>query len=101
MYNNHTDQYICILIYIFIHAYIIFRYKHIRKYIYIHTTTINERRGYQLKREQEDILEDLEQERENVITLLSQNIKEVVQIKLKRSICICLLIPIFLFAYSK
>lgn len=35
-------------------------------YIYIHTTTINERRGYQLKREQEDILEDLEQEREKM-----------------------------------
>lgn len=48
-----------------------------RKYIYMHTTTINERRGYQLKREEGDILEDLDQEKENVITLLSQNIKAI------------------------
>lgn len=76
MRNKHTNRYICIPIYIHIHTYIIFM--NTRKYIYMHTTTINERRGYQLKREEGDILEDLDQEKENVITLLSQNIKETI-----------------------
>lgn len=64
MRNKHTNICICIPIYIHIHTYIIFMNTH--KYIYMHTTTINERRGYQLKREQGDILEDLDQEREKM-----------------------------------
>lgn len=95
MYNKHISKYICISIYT--HIYIIVRNT---LYIYECTTTLNERRDYKFKREQGYLWEGVEaekQNREDVITLSSQNIKEVIQTKIKK--VLFELFSVFLFSH--